>query len=114
KDVRLTDAAYGDAAWRIPLGAPFSAPPDQWRCPVQCGQSALPGAPGGVMTDNPTVAEDKLLFFEILGQRDADAVRRLVTTFRMIHATRMRDLPFLNPALTVEGVGFRHWQDRLL
>ncbi len=66
------------------------------------------------MTGHPLAAEDDLLFFEALGQRDAAAVTRLVEAFRMIHATRMRDLPFLNPALTVEGVGFRHWQDRLL
>jgi len=29
--------------------------------------------------------------------------------FRMIHATRMADLPFLNPALRVEALGFRDW-----
>ena len=29
--------------------------------------------------------------------------------FRQIHAMRMADLPFLNPALRVEALGFRDW-----
>jgi len=29
--------------------------------------------------------------------------------FELIHATRMADLPFLNPALRVEALGFRDW-----
>jgi len=33
----------------------------------------------------------------------------LEIAFSRIHATRMADLPFLNPALRVEAVGFRDW-----
>jgi [NiFe] hydrogenase assembly HybE family chaperone len=33
----------------------------------------------------------------------------LVRTFETIENTRMRGLPFLNPALHVEAVGFREW-----
>jgi len=31
--------------------------------------------------------------------------------FRHIAATRMRDMPLCNPALTVEAIGFRAWQN---
>ena len=34
----------------------------------------------------------------------------LEATFARIHETRMAGLPFLNPALRVEAVGFRRWQ----
>ena len=34
--------------------------------------------------------------------------------FSRIQAERMADVPLLNPALTVETVGFRLWQDSWL
>lgn len=34
----------------------------------------------------------------------------LEVTFARIHETRMAGLPFLNPALRVEAVGFRRWE----
>lgn len=34
----------------------------------------------------------------------------LETTYRLIHATRMQDVPILNPAIRIEAVGFHAWQ----
>lgn len=39
---------------------------------------------------------------------------RLHEVFSRIQAERMADVPLLNPALTVETVGFRLWQDSWL
>jgi [NiFe] hydrogenase assembly HybE family chaperone len=36
--------------------------------------------------------------------------RALEAVFEQVHRTRMADLPFLNPHLSVEAVGFRDWQ----
>ena len=38
-------------------------------------------------------------------------VEQLVSVFRDIEQTRMQDVPILNPALQVEAIGFRQWQD---
>lgn len=38
-----------------------------------------------------------------------EAVERLARAFERIERTRMQGLPFLNPALRVEAVGFRAW-----
>lgn len=46
---------------------------------------------------------------------DAAAVAaRVEQAFAQIAATRMQGLPFVNPALTVEAVGFRRWEGRWL
>ncbi|MFN9481079.1 MAG: [NiFe]-hydrogenase assembly chaperone HybE [Betaproteobacteria bacterium] len=39
---------------------------------------------------------------------------RLERLFAHIHATRMHDVPIVNPLLRVECVGFRRWQGRWL
>ncbi|CAG9191803.1 conserved hypothetical protein [Paraburkholderia tropica] len=39
-----------------------------------------------------------------------DPSRRVEAAFTQIAATRMRDLPYLNPRLAVAAVGFREWQ----
>ncbi len=44
----------------------------------------------------------------------ADPAPRLEATFTRIWRTRMAGLPFLNPALRVEAVGFRPWQGEWL
>jgi len=43
-----------------------------------------------------------------------DPAARLQAAFTRIWKTRMADLPFLNPALSVESVGFRPWQGQWL
>ncbi|MDR2017122.1 MAG: [NiFe]-hydrogenase assembly chaperone HybE [Burkholderiales bacterium] len=40
-----------------------------------------------------------------------DPSSRLCAVFERIAHTRMQGLPFLNPALRVEAVGFRFWQE---
>ena len=42
------------------------------------------------------------------------AGQALSQAFNRIRQTRMAGLPFLNPALQVEAVGFRPWQQRVL
>lgn len=39
-----------------------------------------------------------------------DPSARVASAYRAIHDERMRGLPFLNAALSVEAVGFRRWQ----
>lgn len=41
-----------------------------------------------------------------------EAVLKLEAIFNEIAQTRMIDVPILNPAMRVEAVGFRAWQDR--
>jgi [NiFe] hydrogenase assembly HybE family chaperone len=43
-----------------------------------------------------------------------DPPARLEALFRTIHATRMNDVPIVNPALQVECLGFRRWEGRWL
>jgi [NiFe] hydrogenase assembly HybE family chaperone len=43
-----------------------------------------------------------------------DPSNALVATYRHVAATRMLGLPFVNPALAVEAVGFAPWQGRWL
>lgn len=41
---------------------------------------------------------------------DEDPTERLQAHFQRVFDERMHDLPFINPALSVEIVGFRRWQ----
>jgi [NiFe] hydrogenase assembly HybE family chaperone len=43
-----------------------------------------------------------------------DPTARLEAAFSRVWKTRMAGLPFLNPALRVEGVGFRPWEGQWL
>lgn len=47
-------------------------------------------------------------------QARPDPAPVLERVFARIHATRMQGLPFLNPVLRVEAVGFRRWEGRWL
>lgn len=89
------DPAQGDDFRQVMPGTPFSALPEDWHCPtcdapkaqfiVQCD----PGAPG------------------LLEQNRIDAlVTRLVADFREIWHAKMREVPLVNKALSVEAVGF--------
>jgi len=44
----------------------------------------------------------------------SDPSARIERVFAEIHATRMQGMPFVNPALRVEAVGFRRWDGRWL
>ena len=43
-----------------------------------------------------------------------DPAAALETAFRHIHEQQMRDMPMLNPALRVEALGFRRWNEHWL
>jgi [NiFe] hydrogenase assembly HybE family chaperone len=43
-----------------------------------------------------------------------EAMQHLVAAFRRIEQTRMQGLPFLNPALRIEAVGFIPWESGAL
>ncbi len=43
-----------------------------------------------------------------------EALEKLVTAYRRVAQHQMHDLPFYNDCLSVEAVGFRPWEDRLL
>lgn len=108
------DPALGCATWQIAPGTPFAALPDHWRCPncdaAKSGFMALapddavaasPGEdPSPAAAPAPVVAE--------AGHRAAKALGALFeATFRDVHQGKMRDVPLLNPALSVQAVGFR-------
>ena len=51
---------------------------------------------------------------EALRIHTEDPSRHLEAAFRRIQAETMADVPILNPALSVEAVGFTRWQDHWL
>ena len=51
---------------------------------------------------------------ETLRIHTEDPSRHLEAAFRRIQAETMADVPILNPALSVEAVGFTRWQDHWL
>ena len=59
---------------------------------------------------NHTVAE----IADTTARHAADPSAHVERVFAQIHATRMQGLPFLNPALRVEAIGFRRWEGRWL
>lgn len=99
------DPAVGDEMRQIEPGTPFSALPLDWRCP-QCD-----GARDQFMvidTGAPDAPESPLA-------RDlADKPKQLVESFRQVFNTKMRDTPFSNNSLSVEAVGFRIWENRIV
>ena len=44
----------------------------------------------------------------------AEKPGQLADAFRQIHNTKMRDTPFSNRSLSVEAIGFRRWEERLV
>lgn len=92
------DPAVGDETRSILPGTPFTALPDDWKCPNCDG-----------LKDQFMVLDDPGLAFDPVARGAA-----LAAAFREIHAAKMRDVPFTNRALSVEAVGFRDWQGMAL
>ncbi|MGD9917508.1 MAG: [NiFe]-hydrogenase assembly chaperone HybE [Paenirhodobacter sp.] len=97
------DPAQGDDFRQVLPGTPFSALPEDWHCPNCDAPKAQfmvredPGAPA------------------LIEQRRIDALAdRLVADFREVWHAKMRDVPLVNKALSVEAVGFRAHQGRVL
>ncbi len=97
------DPALGDDWRQVPAGTPFLSLPDDWSCP-ECGapreQFMVRSDPG---SDDARTAED-------IARRTA----LLVADFREVFHAKMRDVPIVNHALSVEAVGWRLHEGRPL
>ncbi|WP_169583569.1 [NiFe]-hydrogenase assembly chaperone HybE [Rhodobacter capsulatus] len=90
------DPASGDEFRQVLPGTPFTKLPEDWHCPT-CD---APKAQFIVQTDPGAPA--------LLEQNRVDAqVVALVADFREIWHAKMRDVPLVNKALSIEAVGFR-------
>lgn len=89
------DPDEGDGVAQIPAGTPFSALPDDWRCPNCDGEKHRFLALGG------TQAADT----------DGCPADSLAAAYRHIATTRMADLPVYNHRLAVAAVGFQRFGD---
>ncbi len=97
------DPAEGDDFRQIDPGTPFAQLPEDWSCPT---------------------CEAPKEQFMVLEDPGADALReaaeiktitdRLVDDFTEVWHAKMRDVPFVNKALSVEAVGFRRHEGHIL
>lgn len=97
------DPAEGDEFRQVLPGTPFSALPEDWHCPncdAPKAQFIVQSDPGA-----PTLIE---------ARRIEAQVERLVSDFREVWHSKMRDVPLVNKALSLEAVGFRAHQGRAL
>lgn len=115
------DPAQGCEAWQIAPGTPFTALPKHWRCPncdadpsgfmaldIVAPEAAVAVAPPVL----PPIAAPVTLTDEPKRLAEARALgERFEEAFRELHRGRMRDVPFLNPALHVQAVNFRPYAD---
>ncbi|MCV2878822.1 [NiFe]-hydrogenase assembly chaperone HybE [Sedimentimonas flavescens] len=97
------DPAEGDDFRQILPGTPFSALPGDWKCP-NCD------AP----KEQFMVLEDPGAPEMLEARRIEEVVARLVADFREVWHAKMRDVPMVNKALSVEAVGFRSHEGRPL
>lgn len=95
------DPAEGDDYRQVLPGTPFAALPEDWTCPT----CAAPKAQFMVHSDPAAEAEAAWI---------AERSAALVADFREIWHTKMRDVPLVNPALSVEAVGFTAHEGRPL
>ena len=103
------DPAVGDAVRQVEPGTPFSALPQDWRCPQCDGERNQ-----FMVLDDREDAGGRLSPPAGAASGDTGAVKRLVETFREIQTTGMKDSPFNNLSLHVEAVGFIPWEGGLL
>ncbi len=101
------DPAAGDDVRQIRPGTPFTALPSDWRCP-QCDG----GCEGFMVVSGEAASEadnDRKLADQL-----AERPKQLAEAFRNIFNTKMRDVPFCNRSLSVEAIGFRQWEGRIV
>ncbi|MDX2101730.1 MAG: [NiFe]-hydrogenase assembly chaperone HybE [Alphaproteobacteria bacterium] len=89
------DPALGDPAHGVAPGTRFDAIPGDWRCPVCDAETARFLALDGRKDDHR------------LDQR----LDSLLSHYRHLADTAMRDVPICNFALSVRGLGFRPWAE---
>ncbi|MCE5972358.1 [NiFe]-hydrogenase assembly chaperone HybE [Sinirhodobacter sp. WL0062] len=97
------DPAEGDEFRQILPGTSFAALPDDWKCP-NCD------AP----KEQFMVREDPGAPALIEARRIDEITARLVADFREVWHSKMRDVPLVNKALSVEAVGFVSHEGRPL
>ena len=97
------DPAHGDDTRQIDPGTAFRDLPDDWSCP-NCG------AP----RESFLVSRDPGATQLLAETRIRAATDRLVADFREIWNGKMRDVPMVNRALSIEAVGFRLHEGRPL
>lgn len=97
------DPAEGDDTRQVLPGTPFTALPDDWKCPTCDAPKAQ-----FLVSEDPGSA----------AARDAAALaehaRALEADFTEVWHSRMRDVPLVNKLLRVEAVGFRRHDGRPL
>lgn len=97
------DPADGDMTRQVLPGTPFRALPEDWKCPncdapkEQFMVQSDPGAPAMLQA-----------------RRIEERVSLLVADFREVWNSKMRDVPLVNKALSVEAVGFVSHEGRPL
>lgn len=82
----IYDPALGDPARRVPPGIAFARLPENWTCPG-CGEPPHRFGP--------------------VDRRASDPVSSLLAGYRTVAAEQMAGVAIVNPALSVEGVGFQ-------
>ncbi len=112
------DPARGCESWQVAPGTPFSSLPADWRCPgcdappsgFMALDVTLPAAVAAVIL--PSLAAPEAGDDPGRSQPSARTVAEAFEqAFRELHRGRMRDVPFLNPALQVQAIGFRPFDD---
>lgn len=101
------DPTAGDDVRQIRPGTPFAALPADWRCP-QCDG----GRDGFMVVSDGSAApgDDDRKLAAMLAERP----KQLAEAFRNIFNTKMRDVPFCNRSLSVEAIGFKIWEGRII
>jgi [NiFe] hydrogenase assembly HybE family chaperone len=96
---RIYDPSHGDRSRGVAAGTPFSALPEDWRCP-ECDSAKdkflLVDAGAGPKRGPEAPSMEKRLDALLRAYRDADLA--------------MRALPIYNPNLRVAAIGFRAYQ----
>lgn len=118
------DPEKGCETWQIAAGTPFTALPKHWRCPNCDADSSGFMALEIEMPEAVVAIAPPVLAPRAAPAASADEPKRLAEAralgerfeevFRELHRGRMRDVPFLNPALRVQAVNFRpHADERI-
>lgn len=89
---RVYDPHEGDDYWQIAPGTPFAALPEHWTCP------------------NCDTPREKFVPLDRAGGLET-RLAELAGAYTRAAETTMKGLPTVNPALKVETIGFRPWEE---
>lgn len=112
------DPAEGCDYWQVPAGTPFSALPEEWRCPKCDGARdqfmVIDHAGDAPLALRPVPAAERSSHEKRLEALAADMPARFEAAFKEIHVGQMRGVPLLNETLEVKAIGFRVHEGRVL